>query len=284
MNNEEITVYEPNQRLKTGLFKTWGVMIKNIFRSRELIYQLFRRDFLMQYKKSFIGMGWILISPIVGIASWVVLNSTGILNPGDTGIPYPAYVLLSSSIWGLFMGFYASAQGTLDAGAGFISQVKYPHEALLAKQTAQQIAGFLINFALNIIVLLIYGIFPDWKIILFPLASLPLFFIGSGLGLIMSVVNVVASDVNKTFSVLLGLVIYITPVIYSPNVQSNLLQALIQINPLTYLVGGARDLIIYGRIDYFDRYIFFAVISFIFFLFAWRLFYVSEDEVIERMI
>jgi lipopolysaccharide transport system permease protein len=284
MNSKEITIYEPNQRLKIGFFKTWFVMFKNIINSRDLIYQLFRRDFLMSYKKSFLGMGWIFISPIIGIISWVVLNSTGVLNPGDVGIPYAPYVLLSSSIWGLFMGFYASASGTLDAGSGFINQVKYPHEALLVKQAAQQIAGFLINFVLNIVVLFIFGVVPSWGILLFPLVALPLFFLGAGIGLIISVVNVVASDISRIFNVLMGLLIYATPVIYSQDVESRLLRIVIQANPLTYLIDAARDIIIYGRIEYFERYLLVAVASFIFFMFAWRLFYVSEDEVIERMV
>ena len=160
MEPHKITVYEPNNRRKIGFFKTWVIMLKNIVTSKELIVQLFKRDFLGVYKKSFIGIGWIFISPLVGIISWVFMNAVGVLKPGNVGIPYPAYVLLSSSIWGLFMGFYSSAAGTLGAGAGFIMQVKYPHEALLIKQTAQQLANFLLGFLLTIIFLLFFKVFP----------------------------------------------------------------------------------------------------------------------------
>ena len=51
----QLTIYEPNQRAKVGFFRTWLVMFKNIISARELIWQLFRRDFLMAYKKSFLG-------------------------------------------------------------------------------------------------------------------------------------------------------------------------------------------------------------------------------------
>ncbi|PIE34921.1 hypothetical protein CSA56_06280 [candidate division KSB3 bacterium] len=138
--NSTITVYRPNQRHELGFFQTWIVMARNVIRSKELIWQLFKRDLLAGYKKSFLGMTWIFVSPIMAIISWVFLQKTGMLNPGDVGIPYPAYVLLGSSMWGLFMGFYTAARGTLKAGAGFIMQVNYPHEALLFKQMAQQLA------------------------------------------------------------------------------------------------------------------------------------------------
>lgn len=284
MEEKGTTVYSPNYRLKIGFFQTWVTMILNILNSRELIWQLFRRDFLMAYKKSFLGMWWILLSPIIGIVSWVFLNSTGILNPGDVGIPFPAYVLLSSSIWGLFMGFYGAASGTLGAGAGFIMQVKFPHEALLAKQTAQHLAGFLITLGVNIVVLLLFGIVPSWGILLFPIVALPLFFLGAAIGLIVSVISVVASDISSIISTLLGFVLYITPVIYSPDTSNEFLRKVIEINPLTYLIGAVRDMTIYGKIDHFDRYLIWTVVAFVLFMFSWRLFFVSEDKVIEKMI
>lgn len=284
MNHKEITVYEPNQRLKIGFFQTWTVMFKNIVRSRELVFQLFKRDFFLPYKKSFLGIGWILLSPIIGIASWVFLNATGVLQPGDTGIPYPAYILISTSMWGLFMGFYSAAAGTLGAGTGFIMQVKYPHESLLLKQTAQHLASFLITFVLNIILLIFFGVAPTVGLLLFPLAIIPMFFLGAGLGLMISVISVVATDVTNFVNLGLSVLFYATPIIYASQDKDPLLQRINELNPLTYLVGGVRDLVIYGRMEHFERFLIIGILSFVFFLLAWRLFYVSEDKVIEKMI
>lgn len=280
----EINIYEPNQRAQVGFFRTWVVMTRNIIAARELIWQLFRRDFLMSYRKSFLGMAWIFIAPLIGIISWVFMNATGILNPGEVGIPYPAFVLFSSSIWGLFMGFYTSAAETLDAGASFVMQVKYPHEALLMKQTAQHLAAFLLSFLLNIGILFAFGVFPSWKIVFFPLVILPLFFLGAGLGLVVSVINVVAMDLRKVFDTVMTLLMFVTPVIYSSRIDDLTLQTVMTYNPLTYLVGNVRDLILFGRFDHPDRFIYSAIFALIVFLLSWRLFYISEEKVIEKMI
>jgi len=282
--NEVITIYEADQRRRMGFFKLWVVMFKNMLSSRELIWQLFKRDFLMAYKKSFLGMSWIFIAPLVGIVSWVFMNMTGILNPGQMEIPYPAFVLISSSIWGLFMGFYGSATGTLVSGSGFIMQVKYPHEALLVKQTAELMANFLLGFGMNLIVLLAFDITPSWKTVLVPLAIIPLFLLGSGIGLIFSVISVVAVDISKGFNVVFGLLMYITPVIYSDQVESATLRLVMKYNPLTYLVGNVRDLIIFGRFDHPDRFLYSTLFALFVFLISWRFFYLSEEKVIEKMI
>lgn len=281
---EHVTIYEPNQRQKIGFFKIWLRLFGNIIKSRELIWQLFKRDFIGQYKKSFLGIAWFIISPVIGILQWVFMNMTGVLNPGDVGIPYPAYVLLGTSIWSLFMGFYDAGVKTLQAGTGFIMQVNYPHEALLIKQTAQFLAIFILGFLMNMVVLLFFGVIPHWKIIFFPILTLPLFFLGAGIGLITSVISVVAMDLEKGITILLGLLMYVTPVIYSPKYNNPVLQDIITWNPLTYLISGIRDIIITGTLEFPDRFIYASIFSLFFFLFAWRLFFLSEDKVIEKMI
>ena len=99
-------VYEPNQYAKIGFLKTMLVIIKNTIASKELIFQLYKRDFLMQYKKSFLGLGWMIFGPIMGVVSWVLMDSAGVLSPGDVGVPYPVYVLFGTSIWGLVYEFF----------------------------------------------------------------------------------------------------------------------------------------------------------------------------------
>jgi lipopolysaccharide transport system permease protein len=259
-------------------------MLTNIIDSRELIWQLFKRDFFAGYKKSFIGITWIFIAPIMGIISWVFLQKTGMLQPGDLGIPYPAYVLIGTTMWGLFMGFFSAANSTLSAGGGLVMQVNYPHEILLFKQTAQHLANFLISLSMNIVVLTLFGVIPSWKIVFFPLVVLPLFFLGAAIGLITSMISIVAIDLSRIINMGLGLIMWATPLIYSDKVDSQFVQTLIKWNPLTYLVCSARDIIIYGRLYDTAYYFIFAGLSFMLFMISWRLFYVSENKIIERMI
>ncbi len=296
MHSQKITVYRPNQRHEQGLIHTWTIMMRNVWQSRELIWQLFKRDFFAQYKKSFLGLTWIVLMPLFGIISWVFLQMTGVLRPGEVGIPYPAYVLIGTSMWGFFIGLYTSSSQTLEAGRSMIMQVNYPHEAMLFKEMGQQAASFTIILTLNLFVLILLRIFqpggfsiafPNAGILLFPFVILPLFFLAGAMGLIMSMVHIVAVDLSRAVTMVLGLLMYVTPVIYSAeSIENPLSQAIIKWNPLTYLVCSARDVLIYGHIYQHNYLAYFisAVFSLIAFLIAWRLFYVSELTVVERII
>lgn len=278
------TIYEPNHRAKIGLFASVALMFANIYNSRELIWQLFRRDFFMAYKKSFLGMTWIFISPLIGIVSWVFMNMAGVLNPGSIDIPYPVFVLLGSSIWGLFMGFYNSGLVTLESGAGLIQQVKYEHEALLFKEAAQRIANFLISFLVNIIVILSFGLTIHWQIVFFPLFLIPLLLLGGGLGLLVGLVGVVMPDLKRAFSMVMGTLMFITPVVYTLEDRSGWVATLMRYNPLSYLISAPRDMIFYGSFAYWQPYWYSAAASFVVFAMCWRVFFLAEERVVEKLI
>src|ERR1043166_6870784 len=281
--SEKIVVYAPRQREEMGWFETWLVLFRNIGRAQEMIWQLFRRDFLKSYRKSFIGVGWIIISSIMGILSWIFMAFSGVLKPGDLGVPYPIYVLMGSTFWGLFMSFYAAGASTLSEGGGIILQINYPHDALLVKTTAIALANFAIVFVMNLVVFALAGYPPDWKTILLPIAVLPLFCAGTALGLISGVLQVVIPDLSRIISALFGALFFITPVAYSSTTESTLVNQAIKCNPMTYLIGGPRDLVLFGRISNWQVFLLLAGPLFILFLVSWRLFFISEHKVIERM-
>ncbi|MCL4352878.1 ABC transporter permease [Patescibacteria group bacterium] len=280
----QIAIYDVESKKGINLIQNLILLGRNCLSSRELIWQLFRRDFFAVHKKSLLGKSWVLISPIVAIISWVLMNAFGILNPGNVGIPYPAYILIGTSIWGLFIGIYQSAAGTLSVGQGFITQVKYPHEVLLAKQVFDQLVNFFLSFSIIVITLIIFRILPSWQIVFLPVLILPLALLGSGLGLIMSCVSVVASDMKKIMDIFLVNLIFLTPIIYSKNITNPVLSLIIKIHPCAILVGGVRDTIIYGQLDSPWIFGFWSMVALVSFIISLRFFYSVEGTVIEKLI
>jgi len=222
MKNETgLTIYYPNQKGKTGLLKTCLLMLRNIVEGRELIWQMFKRDFFIIYRRSILGSFWIFIGPIMGIITWVFMNYTGILNPGETEIPYPVFVLLGSQMWGLFMGFFDSASKTLGSGSALMKQIRFEHEVLLVKQVALVFANFVMTLAVVFLVMFSFKVIPPWQGIFFPLVMLPLFFLGAAIGLVVSVFSAVITDAANIIGKVIGLVMYITPVIYTTLFRSD---------------------------------------------------------------
>jgi len=259
-------------------------MFQNVISSKELIFEFLKRDLFANYKKSFIGSLWIVISPLVGIIMWVFFKNVGMLKPGEIGIPYPAYVLMGSLMWGLFMSFYTAASQTLTAGGSFILAVKYPHEVFLFEKALVQLVNFFIALLVNLGVLAFFKVFPTGGILLFPLVMLPLFFLGSAIGLLVALFSVIAIDTTLLMTAVMGLWMLITPVVYSDKIAHTALRTVIHWNPLTYLVCSARDIVIRGELYHPAGYFLSALGSFLFFMLVLRLFHLAEDKIVERML
>jgi ABC-type polysaccharide/polyol phosphate export permease len=108
--------------------------------------------------------------------------------------------------------------------------------------------------------------------------------LGSGIGLILSLFDVITADVRKITNMGIKLLMWTTPIIYGGSDLNPYLKIVNDYNPLTYMICSIRDIVLYGRIygDLEFYYCFAAAI--VVFLGAWRIFYVSEQQLVERMI
>jgi lipopolysaccharide transport system permease protein len=279
-----ITVYEAHQRRKTGLFAAVCIMTVDVVRCRELIWQLFRRDFLMQYKKSFLGLGWIVLAPLIGFASWVFMNAAGVLNPGDMDFPYPAFVLISTTLWGLFANSVIAASRTLKAGEGFINQVRYPHHTMLIKELLQSYCNFLICFACITLLLVCFGVSLHRLYYATPLLVLPMMVFAAAAGLGISMLNALSLDIEKGVVYLLNFWMFLTPVVYSADNKTGIVKLILTCNPMTYLHGCARDIIVFGSTGTPGAFAGLSLIALFLLLLSMKWFYVAEECVIEKMI
>ncbi len=279
------TVIRPNQRFETGSIISLFLAIKNQFTHRDMIYQLFRKDFFAGYKKSFIGSTWIVLTPVAGIISWIFLHRAQIIKPGDVGVPYPAYILIGTLVWGFFLRISSAFMGAMQNYRYLILWTSFPHEAIFGTQLLLKTVDFFISFCASVAILLLFKIELSWGIILFPFVIIPLLFFAVAVGLSVSVISVVSYDLRRIVTALFGLVMFLTPVIYSADAVGNtMLQKIIQLNPLTYLVCSARDVILFGRLYNTQGFIISSTLAFLLLFISWRIFFISEDRIIERMI
>lgn len=279
----KVAVYRPHDRHDVGFWSSWRIMFDNVVQSRELIAQLFRRDFIAVYKKSFLGVTWIMALPLLGVLPVLFLYAANILRPGVHGVPYAVFALFSVTLWQMFAGIVTLSMQSLSGSSALILQVKFPHEALLVKQCAQQLAVSVLALVLSVAVLLAFGVVPDWKLALLPLMAVPIVLLAAGTGLLLAVLSVVVTDLERVMAYVLQLFLYVTPVVYTAQVDNAALQKIIDYNPLTYLIGDARDLVLFGAARHLDRYAYACAFALAVFLFAWRLFFMSEERVIERL-
>lgn len=278
-----VTVYQPNER-RGGL--VWGVRqaVDDIVASRHVITRLFWRDFIAQFRQKILGYFWALLSPLLGIVSFLFLFFIGVLNPGEGEIPYTLYVLVGSTIWGCLPGAMGAVSSGLQAQADLIMRTRIPKLALAVSSLAGLLYGIVISMATMAVIFLVMGKAPSGWFITYPLLVLPMVLLGTAAGLVLSVLGPIARDLIPLATQALSLVMYITPVIYvHSSIQNPFVKALIEWNPITYLVDIPRSLICLGRTENFDTYMLVSAGTLFLVMIGLRIFYLLEDLVAERL-
>lgn len=272
----------PSQR--GSFLNHWRIIVQNIRAYAFFIHQLVRISFIGEFKRSFFGLLWLFILPLIAVVAWVLLHGAGVVEPGATNIPYPAFVLLSTSIWGFFADIAKSSSRILNERSNMIIMTRFPHEVLVAERIVVHLIRFIIPFLINIGVLLFFGVRFTWLSLLFPLTLLPLLMLGLAIGLIVSLLRVVAFDLATLFDQGINFLMFLTPVVYAPEINISWLSKIIHYNPLTYLIGFSRDVLTQGTFYEPTAWAFCVFLTLIFFFLAVRIFLITETKIIERLI
>lgn len=258
-------------------------MLTEAFTSRELVWQLFLRDFLARYRQSALGVAWLILQPLFLVGLFVAMHEAGVFVPPGLDLPYVPYALTGLALWQIFSGGAAACSVALIEAGGMIGKVNMPRSALIFAAFGGAAAEFLIRLALAAATCLWYGLLPSGgDLVLALLALLPLCLLTLGSGFVLAVAAALFRDVVNATALALSGLLLLTPVLY-PLQPDSLLSMLNAWNPLNHLVGFPRDLALrgdHGALMPFAAASLFALLAF---ATGWRVFFVAQPHISERV-
>jgi lipopolysaccharide transport system permease protein len=241
MSDLKVTIYTPESSLRNPI-RMFREMFLDLLAGRELAWQLALRDIRAQYRQAALGLLWAFILPLANTAAWLFIQGSGIVTLQPTALPYPVYVFTGTILWAIFMdAVNAPLQQTI-AAKPMLAKINFPREALVLSGIYQALFNAGIKIGVLLVALLVMGITPGWGLLIFPLAVLSLILAGTALGLVVTPVGMLYTDVGKGLPLLLQFLMYLTPVVF-PIPTGGWAATLFQINPLTPLILTARELL-----------------------------------------
>ena len=276
-----VRVYTPKSQLQNpmALFRE---MLSDLGASRELAWRLFIRDISALYRQSFLGYVLAFIPLIVVCVPFVYLNSQGIVVMKDVGMPYAAYCLIGTTIWQVFVDSLNSPLKTVIAAKPMLSRINFPREAIVLSGLGQVLFSFLIRLVVLVGVFLWYDINLPPTFVLFPLGILGLVVVGFTIGLAITPLGLLYSDIQHTLPIASMFLMFFTPILY-PVPTSGLAAAVASWNPLTPLVSTTRDWITIGESATVGPFILISVIAFFSLLFSWILYRLALPHIVARI-
>ncbi len=217
----------------------------SVLRFRELLIELVRRDLRVRYRRSVLGVAWSLVQPLAMMAVMYVAFSELFRFQIDN---YPVYALTGLLFWNFFSQSVVHAMNSLRAQAGLLLRLPVPRFAF----PVAAVIGGLIHFVLALIPLLVlvwgtgHPFRPSWMFLTVSLVLAALFTIG--VGLLLAPLAVRFHDVAELVQVLLGIVFFLTPIMYPMAIVPDRWTWLVRYNPLRSVLEVVRDPIYYGKV------------------------------------
>ncbi|MCR8666372.1 ABC transporter permease [Aestuariibaculum sp. M13] len=202
--------------------------------------QLAKRDITSQYRQSILGFFWVLFPVIMNALVWIFLQRTGTVKLSDTGIPYPLFALVGTTIWSVFNECLNMPIKSVNGNRAIISKINFDKEGLITLGFIKLCFNLLIKIGLIIFFILYFDVIPSGSIFLFIPLILIVFLLFISLGVLLVPLGVLYKDIGRMIPVGMQLLMYITPVLYIMP-KSGFMHQVMRFNPLSYFISDIRN-------------------------------------------
>jgi len=232
-----------------------------IIHHRELIWEMALRDLKGMHKGAFLGYFWLVISPLVQVLAYVLIVSfvfRSRLSQNAGPLDYALYVLSGMIPWQIISKSVQEAPSLIRERMELVKQVIYPIETLPLTSLLVSSFGSVVSLALFLILTLIGGSFR-WTFFLLPIPLVLLVAFVLGISWIFSIAGVLIKDLREIVTVLLNLLIYVSPVVVSREMVGERIWRYILWNPLSHVIICFRD--IFEARFHFESWVIYAFMS-----------------------
>lgn len=226
-----------------GLFAGTSYSVRAIWGSRELLTLLVRREIKARYKDSSLGLLWSLFRPLTQLLIYYV--AIGKFLNAERSVPdYAIFVFTGLTVWALFAEVLSGSTTSIIANSGLIKKVYLPREIFPLASLGSALFNFVVQFGILLIATIALNRAPwHMQILYLPLALAVVLLFSFALGLLLSAVNVYLRDFQHLVEVLLLVLFWASPIVYSYKLvhqvlNGNWLEQVYLANPVTLVVMG----------------------------------------------
>jgi lipopolysaccharide transport system permease protein len=239
--HRQINIYSSESAIRKPL-RLLGELFRDLAQSRQLGFALAVRDLKAQYRQSLLGIMWAFGPPIFLAVMLTVAKSNKLYNPGLTTLPFPAYVLISTSLWQIFTASLNGPMNALQANKGLLTKVRFPRESVIVADIYKLCFTALIQVVLIAATFIWFQIPVTPSMLLAPFAVLGLVALGTTIGLFLAPIGTLYRDVANSMQVITLVWLTITPITYPYPHYNGLFATTVRLNPVTPLLVTTREL------------------------------------------
>lgn len=220
-------------------------------KDRFILKQLVTKDFKIKYRRSFLGVAWSVLNPLLMMIVMAVVFST-IFAQGRNGAVspelYPLYLIVGNVTFSVMSESTNQALMSIIWASSLLKKVKV-HRWVFP---VQKVLFSLVNFGFSLIavaiVMIWFHVVPTWHLILLPICLFLLMLFCMGLGMMLSALTVFFRDIMHLWSVVITAWTYLTPIFWTTDFiaqMPHVVRVIMYANPMYNYIQFMRDIFLF---------------------------------------
>ena len=214
-------------------------IFKDLYNYRELLKTSVKKDIGGKYKHSFLGVLWSFINPLLQILVYALIFPL-VMKNGGSYKDYTVFMVCGLIPWAYFTTVINRASFIMIENGNILKKVYFPRSILPLSLVTSETINFLVSCIIILAFIVIKGFGISKFILFFPLVLLIQYILLLGIALIFSAVTVYMRDIQHFIGVVLQLLFYATPIVYSIDTIPENFRWILKWNPMTYIIEGYR--------------------------------------------
>jgi lipopolysaccharide transport system permease protein len=251
-NYSPLTTYQrtnPHAAQRTSLV----ALAKSLWRNRQLITQMTRREVMGRYKGSIMGLAWSLFNPVFMLVVYtfvfsVIFKSRWGVGGEESKTQFAVVLFVGMIVHGLFAEVLNRAPGLILSNVNYVKKVVFPLEILPVVAMGATLFHSLISLGVLLTTVALFNGYLHWTAIFTPLVLLPLVIFTLGLAWMLASLGVFLRDVGQTIGIFTMVMLFLSPVFYPVTALPEEFRPWLMANPLTFIIEQAREVLIWGHL------------------------------------
>ncbi len=229
------------------------VLLRNMWRNRDLIAQFTRRDIEGRYRGSFLGLLWSFVNPLIQLLIYTfvfgfVFNARWPNARSDNLAEFAMTLFCGITAFNIFGECVGRASGLVLGVPNYVKKVVFPLEILSVSSLGAALFHGLISLGILLVGNLLVSGTLQWTIVLLPLVALPLIFLCLGLSWFLSSLGIFVRDIGYTVTLVLQVLLFTSPIFFPIERIPEPFQTIMRINPLSSIVENFRRVLLWGML------------------------------------
>jgi lipopolysaccharide transport system permease protein len=212
---------------------------------------LIKREVVGRYRGSVMGLMWSFFNPVLMLAVYTFVFSVVFkarwMGGSDSKTEFALVLFAGLMVFNLFAECVNRAPSLILGNVNYVKKVIFPLELLPVIAFGSAAFHFLVSLLVWLIFFSIFFGTPASTIFWLPLVLIPLVLSTLGLSWLLASLGVYLRDVAQMIGVLTTILMFLSPIFYPVGALPAEYHVFMNINPLTFVVEQARDVMIFGR-------------------------------------